>query len=486
MMGFLLSLESFVRHFNITILILLFQAIVFSKEISLIVQLDSNSTVTDVRDIRLSSESEFADYVDSLQLHYLRDGLLKTTLSCISLGMKPDTNGEIIIKWKVSNPGPVYIDSIVVLGVNRVFPQTILNFFKPLILDIATEQSLLKAYHLLDGYRSLTFFQKPYYATYQREKVAIVLPVQENFQNSFTGAAGYLPQHTGKPQVTGDIRIHLENPFGTASLADFQWLQKDRKSQMFSISYEEPWVWKFNMGIKALFYQNLQDGLYVKRKFHLSAIKSFSPVGKWSIGGENSSIKTTPEGDSLGIDNHTVRSLVIENEWERRDNTWNPRKGFYLRWNTEVGDYSVVNLHKKILYRFRFLSENLKHLHNRWLLALIGMGGYVHISGLRSIPQSEQFRFGGASTLRGFQEQSMISNWMVIGQLELRYLTGRLNRVYLFLDSAIYEGMQKSPIAGGIGIQQKIPLGTLSLEYALNRDDSPSKGKIHIKLLGQF
>ena len=255
---------------------------------------------------------------------------------------------------------------------------------------------------------------------------------------------------------------------------------------MFSITYEEPFIWKLNLGMKTRFYQNLQDGLYVMRKFNISAVKSYSVAGKWSLGGENSSVTATPEGDSLGIGHHTVRSLVVENEWERRDNIWNPGKGFYFRWNTEIGDFSQAGSPDAVLYRFRFRSEMFKPLKGRWLLMLGSRGGIVNISGKEAIPLSEQFRYGGASTLRGFQEQSFLSRWMLIGQLEFRYLLSQFNRIYFFTDSVLHLKRERLPIAGGIGIQQKIPVGILRLEYALNRDDSPSKGKIHIRLSGQF
>lgn len=474
------------RHFSLFILPYLFVAHLGAEETSLSVQFDTDREDMLVDERRLMGELDLEKFLDSLQVHYLKNGLLKTEVNCISLEWQSDTNRTVKSIWEVTNPTPVSIDSIVTPGINHIIPGTISSLFKPLSSEVASEQSILRAHSLIEGYKFLTYSGRAYYATYGRDNVALVLPLLENFRNTFTGIAGYLPRSSGKPQVTGDIQLHLENPFGTASSADLWWQRKDRKSQVFSLGYEEPFIWKFNIGGRVQFYQNLQDGLFVMRKFHISAVKSYSTTGKWSIGGENSTVNVTEDGDSLGLRDHTVRSLVIENEWERRDISWNPTKGFYFLWRSEVGNFSVTGSQKTILYRLRSRFEIIKHLPGKWLLAMGGIGGYVHLTGKEPVPLSEQFRYGGASTLRGYHEQIFRSNLMMIGQLELRYHLNRFNRFYLFIDGAFYNKNGKLPVSGGMGIQQKIPLGILRLEYALSREDTLSRGKIHIRILGQF
>ncbi|MEE9167179.1 MAG: BamA/TamA family outer membrane protein [Candidatus Neomarinimicrobiota bacterium] len=457
-----------------------------AKNVSVIVEVSGDSTETD-RVVRTIEEpSEVLTLLDSLQAECRRRGLLRASLKWVSLEQSSHEPGRLKTVWEVSDPSPVHIDSIVILGADLTSPVTLWNIVRPVDSEVASQASLLRVQNLFQGYSFLNLRGKPFYATYGEGRVALMIPVEENFQNTFSGTVGYLPRSDAVSQVTGDIQLHVENPFGTASQADLLWQRKDRQSQILSLGYEEPFVWKLNLGARFRFFQNLQDGLYVTRKTHLSGVKSYSSTGKWSLGAENTTVKVTPGGDSLGLKNHTLRSLVVENEWERRDDSWNPTRGFHLRWSSEAGNFSTPGYRSEILFRIQSRFEILRSLSGRWLAAVGGMGGLVHVTGGRSVPPAELFTYGGASTLRGYREQLFRSSAMVIGWFELRYRQGRMSRVYSFVDVALHNVSPKLPFSGGLGIQYKTPLGFLRVEYALNRDDRPSRGKIHMQLLGRF
>ena len=101
------------------------------------------------------------------------------------------------------------------------------------------------------------------------------------------------------------------------------------------------------------------------------------------------------------------------------------------------------------------------------------------------VPEGEKFRYGGAATLRGYQEKIFRSDWMVIQQFELRYQLGNTVRLYSFLDGAQHS-FPKRPLAVGIGLRQTTALGLLTVEYAVNKDSRPSEGKIHIRISGEI
>lgn len=122
----------------------------------------------------------------------------------------------------------------------------------------------------------------------------------------------------------------------------------------------------------------------------------------------------------------------------------------------------------------------------KWRLALMGTAGMVQLSSSQRLPLSEKFRFGGASSLRGYREQQFAAGWMLLTQLELRYHTGAANSFYLFSDAGLFDSLDNRLLSAGFGINQRTPVGLLRLEYALNRNDSPGRGKIHVRIEGDF
>ena len=101
-----------------------------------------------------------------------------------------------------------------------------------------------------------------------------------------------------------------------------------------------------------------------------------------------------------------------------------------------------------------------------------------------SIPVAEKFRFGGATSLRGYREDAFVSEWMSIQQFELRYELGQNTRLYTFMDAAISDNTG-IPFAIGLGINQPTSLGMFSIDYAVSRDEKPSRGKIHFRIAGK-
>ena len=450
------------------------------------VELSRNGQTADTMLNALMGDSDLETFMNGIGADYQDRGELRTSFNCISIRSLSDSGHTVTTVWEVTGASPVAVDSVAVFGIAHLAPRTLSNIVRPLTSMVASEISLSFARDLISGYKFLEANGSAYYAAYGNQKVAMVLPLKENFRNTVIATAGYQPLENGRALIAGEVQLHLENPFETASIADLWWHRKDNRSQVFSLSYEEPFFWRLQFGGRLWFYQNLQDGLYVMRKSRLSLVKAFSSTGKWSFGGENSDVKVTEDGKGLGLSDHAVRSVIVENEWEKRDSYWNPTGGFFTRVSGEVGDYSTLGSPNLILYRIQSRFEIIRSVWKRWILTFGGNAGYVRLSAQGSVPLSEQFRYGGASTLRGYREQMFHSNWMIITQIEVRYHLGGMSRIYLFVDNALHSTRSELPVAGGLGLQHRTPLGVLRVEYALNRHDSPSQGKIHVRLLGHF
>ena len=429
---------------------------------------------------------ELHSFIQQERKEYIESGRLYSSLALADLKWSESSAGAVEAKWRVSSVKFASVDSVVVVGLGHRNSKKFARILRFIKSAPASQMTVDKADRFLNGISLLKMESVPYYASYAKERIAMVVPLKEDFHNSFHGTLGSQPRNDGTRRLIGELRFHAENLMGTASAADLWWYRKDDRSQIFRLSYEEPFIWKFDFGINGSFSQILQDGLYVKRESAVSVTKPFSRSGKWYVGGENSIVTVSENGKALGMTDHSIKSVVLQNEQNRFDRRWNPSQGYSYSVRGQLGDYSSLGEEKGVLSRLKLEGEVVNQIKSKWRLALMGTASVVHLSSAPRLPLSEKLRFGGASSLRGYREQQFAADWMIMSQLELRYHTGTANNLYLFSDAGLFDSLNNRLLSAGFGINQLTPVGILRLEYALNRNDSPGKGKIHVRLQGDF
>ena len=109
------------------------------------------------------------------------------------------------------------------------------------------------------------------------------------------------------------------------------------------------------------------------------------------------------------------------------------------------------------------------------------------------MPITDQFRFGGARTLRGYRENQFNGSKVAWANLEYRYLLARRSRVFVFLDSGYYwrrldsgESVEGYKLGYGFGLRIETGLGIISVDYGLGEGDGILAGKVHVGLINQF
>ena len=75
-----------------------------------------------------------------------------------------------------------------------------------------------------------------------------------------------------------------------------------------------------------------------------------------------------------------------------------------------------------------------------------------------------------------------MSDQILINQTELRYNINSLTRLFCFFDFGKVDVELKNIFSYGIGFAQPVSLGTLKLEYAINKFEKISNGKIHFTI----
>ncbi|MFC1501990.1 BamA/TamA family outer membrane protein [bacterium] len=122
-----------------------------------------------------------------------------------------------------------------------------------------------------------------------------------------------------------------------------------------------------------------------------------------------------------------------------------------------------------------------------------GVHGTEVRTGETFIPISDQIRFGGSRTLRGYDEDAFRGSLAAWFNVEYRYILARHSRVFVFIDGGMYqrreeeEGLVKGTKFGyGFGIRIETQLGLIGIDYGIGEGDGLLKGKVHVGLVNSF
>ena len=112
-----------------------------------------------------------------------------------------------------------------------------------------------------------------------------------------------------------------------------------------------------------------------------------------------------------------------------------------------------------------------------------------------TIYQNEVDRFGGQTSLRGFNEEELYATTKTIASIEYRYLLDKNSNVFAFFDQAFLENnavqyYNDKPFGFGVGFSFGTKIGLFSVSYALGKQYSNpilfSNGKVHFGYIAYF
>ncbi len=338
----------------------------------------------------------------------------------------------------------------------------------------------------------------------QGNEGGLLLSLQEGPTSRFDGVIGYNPgTEEEKGYFTGLLDISLGNLFGTGRSLMVHWQKRDRKTQELEFHYREPWVagWPVHIGFG--FEQLIQDTTYVQRELGLDIAlplwENFTGLARFS----RQSISPDSLGSYLyGIPNSSTLAATAGFSYDSRDDLINPRKGVYYKTTLSVGQkknigpdslVSLMQLEKEVdNKRLEMDLEACFEFFNRQVIALSVHGRQIKSTEM-VIPLPDQYRVGGARSLRGFREDQFFGTSLTWSNLEYRYILGRRSRVSVFLDSGFITTQDREgnkdellKLGYGFGFRLQTGLGIMGVDYGLAKGDGFMEGKIHVGLINEF
>ena len=361
------------------------------------------------------------------------------------------------------------------------------------------------------------------------DKINFHAQVTEAKTGRLSGVIGYAPPASeveAAPQLTGVLEASETNLLGTGRQFDFYW--KSGLLRILRLSYAEPWIFGKPLTIGVAYGQIKQRSLgrdqlagfpsdasetaSEERSSNVSATTNFGRVfeGTMTLGYKQIKVPnvalpsrpvtpfeiqspiTTPLTDTE-VYSGTKYSVTFRLTRDTRDYFLNPTRGRRDSIAFEVSR-SDFRLRKAWLSLQQYYPTWRKQTIAVELHGAVAWGFETQLANDSDlvIPPTELFYLGGATTLRGYDEDWFSGPRRVYANIEYRYLVGPDSQLFVFTDLGTVTLLEtpsvfdRLRVGYGFGARLESKGGILRLNYGLAAGDSLLRGKIHVSLGASF
>lgn len=357
------------------------------------------------------------------------------------------------------------------------------------------------------------------------EKVRIDLFLQKKKTNQFDFILGILPKNefTGKILVTGEAKLLLNNAFKRGEAIHLQWKRLQKNTQTLRLDFSFPYILQTPLGIGGNFYLDRRDSSWVNLRWQLRIPTQIN---------SNSKIEAIVEGQqtiALNVDTNYVKlykklpsihqsSLLLyglQYQYYDIDNFLLPQKGFRATIKFQMGTRNIKPSTKILSLQdvsgfsyatiYDSINNNKLNINTEWSLeyywnihksSVIKFADFGKIIYNKSLLRNEMYRVGGATLLRGFDEEAFLASVYNVSTIEYRYLVQKNSYLYVFTDIGVLHRVENNipyknvPIGFGAGMSFESKAGIFALSYAMGKATGQAldfrSGKIHISYITVF
>lgn len=319
----------------------------------------------------------------------------------------------------------------------------------------------------------------------------VVVAAKDRPPGTFDLALGYLPKSaTQRAGVVGNGTLLLRSLLGRGEEVQAQLSRMPGQSNQFETAVRWPYVMGLPVRFRGKWAGQQRDSTFNQNGFEVETgyvqanrLEIFTSV-------DFRALKPGVKGSREGLARAKTWFAGIGMGYEQTDSRLNPRKGLQVM--------SVLQQGKKTTQRPDGASESIIQQRLSALLRVfvptlkrqvwvIGSDYRALIS--KVLDDADLFRFGGATSIRGYSEEQFkgFAGGRVFS--EYRYQLDASSYAFLFGDLGLIQQPNTAQSASrlirfgyGLGLQYNTPLGLMQVSYAANPEEGPTNGRLHIGL----
>ncbi len=432
-----------------------------------------------------------------------REGLPLATASVEMIGPSGDAADRLAVTLRVE-PGPaVALRRFELEGARRTQPQLAARLagMKPGEKILRFDAERLR--RRIEGKELFETTGRPTLRIAADTTAVVRIPIEEGPPGAFDLALGYLPpsEEGRRGSITGSGRLALRNPFGRGLAASLRLNRLPDQVTSLDVSASWPFAFGLPLGLEAGFSGLEEDSTYGKRAWRgqlsydlAPGLSAFAGFSRERTAPGQAGVRIGPEGRQVAP-TAQARFFGLGVRFSHLDYFSNPTQGFYVEMNLESGrkertESQVVGA--DTLRSRSLLEQQRLHATGRWFIPIfsrsvlaVGMDARVLLS--PEYDRSDLFRFGGAATLRGYDEDRFPGRIVGRALAEYRILIDAVSYAYAFFDAG-YVDRPKTPDAQGmtsirpgygVGVRFRTGAGLVNMSAALNPESGPGDIRIH-------
>lgn len=346
------------------------------------------------------------------------------------------------------------------------------------------------------------------YLTSAVDTVGVYFPVvARRKMNHLQVVLGLSRQEDGGSHLSGEVDLRLPNMGGSGRKLQVGWRDDGVDKRRFGFSYLEPLAFGTGLDMGLALDNEVESESYTR--FRFDNTWSLPVVALWGVemgvgwdratyptGSLERTTRTRANGTLQHKRGDRTRSgwlgfFTIETAW--RSSHLRPADGATNLNSGELGQAVVQRIFKVDVAGEWWATSTMSFFGRSAFRQLTG--------GEANVPLSEQFRFGGSATLRGYREDEFHGSQAAWGAVELRIGRPEGSRLYTFYDLGYFEFWNADPEAAdpdairrhrgwprgyGLGILARTPGGDLSLAIGFPGTVDFDQAKLHVTLLETF
>ncbi len=320
--------------------------------------------------------------------------------------------------------------------------------------------------------------------------IILAYKVEERNLNTLDGVIGLANNSVGKSILVGTATATMGNLFTEGNQIELHYDRISTNTSRLKLKAGQNFIANTPFGANIGFSIFQNDTTYQTRKWELGGDYRVATGLRLNFGlRANTSVSSLSDGTEMEPDGKTLGFSV--GFIYRTLNYFDvPTAGFLLNMdlfvaNKSFDDYDIKNQKIQALHGY---LEHYYPLTARFIV-LNTINGYMAQAKLFTI--EDLLRFGGANSIRGYNEEQLLASKVAWTDLEFRYLlnptsyllvfgsAGRYHRPKLFNESDNSFKITENLYSVGAGLSYRTAIGRLSFVYALSPSANLSNGKVH-------
>ncbi len=403
------------------------------------------------------------------------------SFSKVSLKNIVSKKNKLIATIKVKESKKRFIDKIIIKGYNK-FPKKFLRHFLKLdtrtIFNQQTIESITKNIESIDFVKQ----KKQPQVLFSKDSTILYLYLEKLKNSYFDGDLNLAPSiKKNGLQFSGNINLKFNNIINTGEVFNLTWNANGNERQNINLYLKTPFIFNTPLTSKNQLIIHKQDSSFLNTKFKTSLLYQLTPKINFGILFESENSTNTLEKKLNNIESFSTAFLGSEFSYSIPKTHSLFKNLFSFKVNYFLGkrDNSKTNTTQqklKLETSYLFSINNKNHIFIKSESAFLKSTDYL---------QNELFRIGGFNSIRGFNQQSILSSKYSFLNLEYRLLTSNKSFLYSITDFGIIKDIKNATsnaLGYGIGYFHKRKNSTINIALISNYSQPNNQNNLNLSI----